>query len=298
MEYQKDIITVAVVNYQVATTEKETNLRRVIGFAESAAKRGADLVLFPELCIMGYDYYIDNEIDKAEKIRTAETLDGEICTRISETAKEFGIYIVFGMAEKKSATADEIFNSAIAIGPEGVLGAYQKIHPFEEENLWFTKGDIPFMFETPWGPISIGICYDTYQFPELMRHYVDKGSRLYLNPTALLEDIGKTGSREAFLNYYVPTLEYGVICNTIFIASANLTAYDGTLYFGGGSAIIGPKLTPFFETDATYYGGDNNNTQEELIIATLDLTLAKRRLCNTKTCTGTADYRPDLYKHF
>lgn len=298
MEYEKDIITVAVINYQVATKDKETNVRRVLGFAEAAAKRGADLVLFPELCIMGYDYYIDNEIDKGEKIRTTETLDGEICSRVAEVAKKYDIYIVFGMAEKESPESEDIYNSAIAIGPEGVLGSYQKIHPFEEENLWFTKGETPFMFETPWGPIGIGICYDTYQFPEIMRHYVANGSRLYLNPTAVVEEIDKTGSRQAFINYYAPTLEYGVLCNTIFIASANLTAYDGGIYFGGGSAIIGPKLTPFFETDVTYYAGDKNNTQEELILATLDLTLAKRRLCNTKTCTGTADYRPDLYKHF
>ena len=298
MEYEKDIITVAVVNYQVASKEKEINVRRIVGFAEAAAKRGADLVLFPELCVMGYDYYIDNNIYKAEKVKTTETLDGDTCKAVSEIAKKYGIYIVFGMAEKKTADSEEIYNSAVAIGPDGVLGSYQKIHPFEEENLWFEKGQTPFMFDTPWGPISIGICYDTYQFPELMRHYVAKGSRLYLNPTAVVEEIDKTGSREAFLNYYAPTLEYGVLCNTIFIASANLTAYDGSIYFGGGSAIIGPKLTPFFETDVTYYAGDKNDVQEGLIMATLDLTLAKRRLCNTKTCTGTADYRPDLYKHF
>lgn len=298
MEYEKDIITVAVVNYQVASQEKEINLRRVVGFAEAAAKRGADLVLFPELCIMGYDYYINDQISKTDKINTTETLSGSICQAISHVAKQYGIYIVFGMAEKKSDDSDEIFNSAVAVGPEGVLGSYQKIHPFEEENKWFEKGETPFMFQTPWGPISMGICYDTYQFPELMRHYVAQGSRLYLNPTAVVEEIDKAGSREAFINYYAPTLEYGVLCNTIFIASANLTAYDGSIYFGGGSAIIGPKLTPFFETDVTYYAGDKNNTQEELILATLDLTLAKRRLCNTKTCTGTADYRPDLYKSF
>ena len=298
MEYEKDIITVAVVNYQVATKDKKKNVRRVTGFAEAAAKRGADLVLFPELCIMGYNYYIDGAIDKADKIMTTETLDGEICQAVSEVAQKYGIYIVFGMAEKKTPDSTEIYNSAIAIGPSGVIGSYQKIHPFEEENLWFTKGETPFMFETPWGPISIGICYDTYQFPEIMRHYVANGSRLYLNPTAGVEEIDKTGSREAFLNYYAPTLEYGVLCNTIFIASANLTAYDGSIYFGGGSAIIGPKLTPFFETDVTYYAGDKNNVQEGLSLATLDLTLAKRRLCKTETCTGTADYRPDLYKHF
>lgn len=298
MNYEKDIITVAVVNFKVSTNDKQNNVRRLSGFAEAAAKRGADLVLFPELSVMGYDYYGDPGIKLEEKISTAETMAGKTCSTISKIAKKYGTYIVFGMAEKKSEDAGQMYNSAVAIGPSGVLGSYQKIHPFETENLWFSKGETPFMFDTPWGPISMGICYDTYQFPEIMRHYVAKGSRLYLNPTAVVEEIDKTGSRQAFINYYAPTLEYGVLCNTIFIASANLTGYDGKIFFGGGSAIIGPKVSAFFETDMVYYAGDKDNTQEGLYMATLDLTLAKRRLCAPNACNGIPDYRPETYKKF
>jgi predicted amidohydrolase len=298
MRYEKDIITVGVVNFKVKTRDKENNVRRILGFAEAAAKRGADLVLFPELCVMGYDYYEDSEIGLEEKLSTAETQQGETCTAIAEIAEKYGTYIVFGMAEKLNPAAKALFNSAVAIGPDGVMGSYQKIHPFETENLWFTKGEKPFMFETPWGPISVGICYDTYQFPEIMRHYVAEGSRLYLNPTAVVEEIDKTGSRQAFINYYAPTLEYGVLCNTLFIASANLTGYDGSIFFGGGSAIIGPKVSAFFETDFTYYAGEKDNTQEGLYLATLDLTLATRRLCAPNACNGIPDYRPEIYKKF
>lgn len=52
------------------------------------------------------------------------------------------------------------------------------------------------MFETPWGPVGIEICYDSYQFPELMRYYVSKGMRLYLNPTAEFEQVELAGSRD------------------------------------------------------------------------------------------------------
>jgi len=296
--YERDIVNVAVVNFKVKAKDKENNLRRIREFSEAAAKRGADVVLFPELCVMGYDYYIDEKIDLKTKAASAETLDGPVCAAVAEIARKHGIYIVFGMAEKLSADAENIYNSAVAAGPEGIIGAYRKMHPFDSENLWFTKGDSPFMFETPWGPISLGICYDTYQFPELMRHYVAKGSRLYLNPTAVIEEIGKEGSRQAFINYFAPTLEYGVLCNTIFIASANLTGYDDTLYFGGGSSIIGPKITPFFETDFAYYAGNKDNVQEGIHIGTLDLSLARRRLCVAAECTGNVDYRPELYKRF
>lgn len=298
MEYQKDVMNAAVVNFKPDAGNKKNNLKRIVDFSIAAAKRGADLVLFPELCLTGYDYFINEKIELREKLAMAETIEGQACASIAEVAKKYGIYIVFGMAEKLEDSAAFLYNSAVAVGPEGIIGSYRKIHPFDSENKYFVKGDTPFLFDTPWGPISVGICYDTYQFPELMRYYVSKGSRLYLNPTAVIEEIPKEGSRQAFLNYYGPTLEYGVLCNTIFIASANLTGYDDISYFGGGSAVIGPKITPFFETDVTYYAGDKNNVQEGVYLATIDLSLAKRRLMDDTGAAGEPDYRPELYKKF
>ena len=58
----KDIITVAVANFRVDAANKESNLSRMCGFAEAAAKRGANLILFPEMCLYGYDYYVDETI--------------------------------------------------------------------------------------------------------------------------------------------------------------------------------------------------------------------------------------------
>ena len=295
----KDIISVAVVNFKVNATDKENNLSRMCGYAEAAAKRGADLILFPELCLYGYDFYVDEEISHADKILTAETIDGPSCAALAEVAVKYGIYIVFGMAEKAEETVDSIlYNSAVAIGPDGVIGSYRKMHPFETESIWCEKGDKPIMFDTPWGPISVGICFDTYQFPELQRYYCAQGSRLYLNPTAVVVEIPKEGSRQAFIDYYAPTLEYGVLCNTIYVASSNLTGTDIVNYFGGGSCVIGPKITPFYETNMHYYCGSKDNVQEELFITTVDLSLAERRLFTDKEITGVPDYRPDIYKQF
>lgn len=44
--------------------------------------------------------------------------------------------VLLGMAEKLEDTPDALlYNSAVAIGPEGVIGAYQKMHPFETESI-------------------------------------------------------------------------------------------------------------------------------------------------------------------
>lgn len=293
---EQDVLTVAVVNFKPDAGRKENNLRRMKGFAEAASKRGADLILFPEMCLMGYDYFTQKDISMEEKTKQAETAEGVSAKEMAEISRKYGNYIIFGAAER-CEQKNCLYNSAFVTGPEGVVGTYQKIHPFDQENTWCAKGDTPFMIDSPWGPIGIGICYDSYQFPELMRYYINKGARLYLNPTAELEEVTLVGSHESFRHYY-STLDYGVICNSIFIASANLVGYDIETYFAGGSCVLGPKTTPFMENDVYCYGGSRDNKQETVELATIDLSLAQRSLCQINEAAGEMDYRPELYKTF
>ncbi len=298
MDYEKDIITIAVVNFKPVFGNKDANLRKITGYAEAACRQGADLILFPEMALTGYDFYTADDITKQEKWNLAETVDGPSIRKISEIAERYHSYIIYGAAEKVGDSGKNgcLYNSAFYASADGSTGTYRKIHPFGAENNWCCKGDTPVMIASPWGPIGIGICYDSYQFPELLRYYTAKGARLYLNPTAELEEIDKNGSREAFYHYY-DLLEYGVKCNTIFLASANLTGWDREDYFAGGSYIIGPKITPFFETDVYCYGGSMNDTQEGITLATVDLQLASRRLC-TEQHDGQSDFRENLYRQW
>ena len=76
MAYESDIINIAVVNFKVASGEKEVNLRRMMDMSRAAARRGADLILFPEMALMGYGMFIDESISQEEKIRVTETVNG------------------------------------------------------------------------------------------------------------------------------------------------------------------------------------------------------------------------------
>lgn len=291
----RDIINVAVINFKVAPGDKQANFSRMKEYAVACAKRGADLILLPEMCLMGYDYFIDQSIDMQTKRDVTETLDGPVATEMAALAEKLGVYLVFGMSEKRHGS-DTLYNSAVVSGPKGLIGSYQKIHPYGTENLWCAKGETPFMLDTEWGPIALGICYDSYQFPELVRYYVYKGARLYLNPTAVTEQVPLEGSREQFIRCYTPHLEYLVLSSSIYIASSNLTGYDGACYFGGGSMIIGPKTNAFEEVDVVRYAGDDKDFQAGVHIATLDLSLANRHQCVINPHAGTPDYRPDIYK--
>ena len=98
MAYESDIINIAVVNFKVASGEKEVNLRRMMDMSRAAARRGADLILFPEMALMGYGMFIDESISQEEKIRVTETVNGPSTKALEQVAKEEGIYIIFGMS--------------------------------------------------------------------------------------------------------------------------------------------------------------------------------------------------------
>lgn len=296
MAYESDIINVAVVNFRVASGQKDVNLKRMMDMSRAASRRGADLIVFPELALMGYGMFIDESIPQEEKIKVSETVDGPSVKAMEQVAKEEGMYIIFGMSEKLEENADKIYNSAVVLGPEGLIGAYQKIHPYGSENMCFARGEKPFMFDTKWGPLSLGICYDNYQFPELTRYYVWKGSRLHLNPTFAAQEVPNENAHKAFIRCYAPHLEYLVLTSSIYIASSNITGWDSMCYGGGGSMVIGPKTNEFEEVEVTTYIGDAADQQAKIFIGTIDLSLANRHQCSDNPWGGGPDYRPEIYK--
>lgn len=56
----KDVITVSTVTFNAFWGQKEKNLNRIMGYIEAAAKKGSDIVVFPEMALTGYD----DEADK------------------------------------------------------------------------------------------------------------------------------------------------------------------------------------------------------------------------------------------
>ena len=180
----KHVMKISTVAFHAIWGKKELNLQRMLDYIELAAGEGSNLVVFPEMALTGYDD--KKEQPKAEKMQVlqAETVPGPSSQRIAEAARKFGLYVAFGLPERDRWAPGAVYNSACVCGPEGILGVYRKIHLAYPEPHWAIRGRDPFLFQTPWGPIGVGICYDSYCFPELMRYYAAKGCRAYLNLSA------------------------------------------------------------------------------------------------------------------
>lgn len=286
----KDIIKISTVNFHPEWGCKEENLNRMLGIIEACAAEGANLIVFPEMALTGYDEEL-TEVPFKEKMqyKNAETVPGASSNKVAELTKKLKVYTVFGMPELDKEDKNVIYNSACVCGPEGVIGSYQKIHLPYPEFHWATRGKTPFMFDTPWGPVGVAICYDSYQFPELTRYYAAKGCRINLNCTAYAKCHGDQIARL--------TMEAYASINEMFIVSSNLVGVDLSNDFWGGSSIVGPDTTPY---SFTYYAGypfaAKEGMKADIYTASIDLGLARRGMFEpNKDVNDTTDYRPVLY---
>ena len=152
---------------------KERNLRQISEQASKARKKNADLLVFPELHLTGYTM-------RDEVSHLAESIPGPSTRKVETLAREHGVHIVFGMPEE-SEVKGVIHNSAVFVGPKGLVGRYRKIHlpthSVFEERRYYRPGQEASVFKTDIGIIGLIICYDLY-FPELTRLQALQGAEL------------------------------------------------------------------------------------------------------------------------
>src|SRR5579871_3453664 len=94
--------------------DKAANLAALSATAAAAAAAGANMLLAPESWLGGYN------VDIAAG---AEPADGPAAKTIAAIARQTGIAIAYGYAERDG---DALYNSAAVIGPAGPLGHYRK----------------------------------------------------------------------------------------------------------------------------------------------------------------------------
>ena len=110
----------------------DENLEIIQRKAISAADQGADLIIFPELFLSGYNI--------GQTVRDlAQQSDGPACQKAAQIAREANIAILFGYPEKFDS---DVYNSALLIDRNGNTRAnYRKTHLFGSyEKCCFKQG--------------------------------------------------------------------------------------------------------------------------------------------------------------
>jgi predicted amidohydrolase len=179
-KYQKyeKVVSIACVSFTTIWGNKQANLEKIKKYVVEAVSQGNNIVVFPELALSGYECD-----DGCMHHTNAETVPGPSTEEIAALAKKHNVYVVFGLPEKDKKDPNIHYISSAVVGPEGILGAYRKLHlmesPFTETKCFKPGNDLP-IFETKYGPIGIQICYDFWSFPEITRILALKGARIII----------------------------------------------------------------------------------------------------------------------
>lgn len=143
----------------------------------AAAAEGAELVVFPEAALTGYVFE-----SLEEGLDAAVAADGPEVGAIVQAAAEAGARVVCGAIEREGGA---LFNAALLLGPEGLVGRYRKVHTLCLGVDRFTRPGEEGAFrahDLPCGRIGMHICYDG-SFPESARALRLQGAQLLLLPT-------------------------------------------------------------------------------------------------------------------
>lgn len=207
---------------QIALGDERKNFSTVERWTAEAARRGSNMVVFPELWSTGYD------LERASEL--SHVLNSGLFAQTSAIAQQYKICVVGSILEKRG---QEVANSAPFFAPNGrMLGVYRKLHLFRlmQEDRWLQPGQAPLAMDLPWGNTALAICYDL-RFPELFRRYAVEGAKMIILPAEWpLERI----------EHWRALLVARAIENQCFIVACNAAGKTGETVFGGHSMIVDP----------------------------------------------------------
>ncbi len=296
----KDLLKVAAVQLNSDEKDKKKNIDKMEELVIRASKEKADIVSFPEICITGYNIVLYTK-SKKDLLEMAESIpDGASFKRIAAMAKKHRIVILYGFLENEKG---KLFNTYVAVRPDGTFEKYHKIHAFE--NTHVSQGSTYNIFDLYGWKCGTLICYDN-NLPENPRIYMLKGCELLFsphqtgafdievagmgridvklwenrrkNPKALLKEFMGPKGREWLLKWY-PSRSYD---NGFYSVFTNGVGLDHDEIRTGNAMIIDPNGCIVAESKSI----DSDIVFAEISKKAIDGTLG---LFHNKT------RRPDLY---
>ena len=212
----------AAIQYEPTQFKKEYNISSLLKFCEEAAKTGSKLIVTPEMGTTGYCF-----LDREEIKPLVESIPGPTTDKFYEISKKYDCYIVIGFPEVDKET-NLYYNSAVLIGPEGIIGKHRKSHSYIAEPKWSAPGQEHLVYNTKIGKIAILICMDI--------HFIETARLVALQDADIIIHISNWLSERTPGPYWISR----AFENSAYLIEGNRWGLERTVQFSGGSCIINP----------------------------------------------------------
>ena len=219
--------------------EAEANRERLVNAIEES-KEDLDLIVAPELVITGYD------LDGFQRIGRdlAEPVEGPTVTALRPLAADRGAVLMAGILE--SGDDGMVYDTVVAVQPDGSVSAYRKSHLYPLEEGHFAAGDQLMTIPCSFGRLGVAICFE-HAFPEIFSSLALEGAVVIAIPSAV---------GDGYRHLLTLRSRARAQDNQLFVVAANLTRPG----FCGGSLIADPRGEVLAEADY----------EEGFVIADLD----------------------------
>jgi NAD+ synthase (glutamine-hydrolysing) len=224
-------VRIALAQIDPTVGDIDGNASKVSEWIGRARDAGADLVLFPELCIPGYpaeDLYLKRHFVEANR-RAVEGLAREVD----------GLVALVGFAEPADPGADfrRAHNSLAVLESGAIRRIYRKNrlpnYAVFDEQRYFVPGDEPSSIDVAGMRVGLTICEDLWAEGPPASVEAAEGAELIANPSGSPYHRGKGQEREAMFGQRARA--YGV-----HLAFCNLVGGQDELVFDGHSFVVAP----------------------------------------------------------
>ncbi len=209
----------------------EGNLAKIGEWIGRAAAEGADLAIFPELCVSGYpaeDLYLKRHFVEANR------------AAVEELARGVGEMVALvGFAEPVAGGGDHrhAHNSLAVLSGGEVRAVYRKNrlpnYAVFDEQRYFVPGTEPATVEVAGMRVGLTVCEDLWEEGPPASVEVGEGAELIANPSGSPYHRGKGREREAM--FAARARAYGT-----HLAFCNLVGGQDELVFDGHSFVVDP----------------------------------------------------------
>ena len=158
--------TVAAVHAAPVLLDAEATVEKACSFIADAGARGIDLLVFPEVFVPGFPYWINlyppaEQFGLHARYRGASLeVPGPLVTRLQDAARDASVNVVIGISERDGGT---LYNTQLHIDQDGeLLGKHRKLQPTYAERFVWGQGDGSTLsvFDTRLGRVGGLACWE------------------------------------------------------------------------------------------------------------------------------------------
>ena len=268
-------LTVAAIQFAPRLGQLEANRARTLELIDSAAEKGARLVVLPECSTSGYAFS-----DRSEIAGLAEPVPGRTVEIWHERAARHDIVIAGGLIEK---SGDDFHNSSVVVTRDGLGGIYRKVHLWGRERDLYREGTEAVVVDTPIGRIGTVICYDLW-FPELSRSLAMMGADILVSPANWA---GNARLSNPYDRHGLPIGHHMAVAVAAFnerpVVVADRVGTENGLRFLGASCIV--------RHSGEVVAGSASHDDEQILVADVDIGSRKDAVQSNRQSR-----RPDVYR--